>query len=472
MNIKLKCDLTLHFKLFVCLCVLAELLSSCIFTSPYYRFYILPVLLYGGILLIWTFWVDRRIYENKLFPLLFLFVLYYGIVILIYYHSGFFTNCGHLLYTCFYFFVFFCFFSLMKPQERADLFNFLFILLIISALVFSVIGLGMFFLNYSRSILIDGKNVGVGIQYRGHATQLYGIATLPVKLGEMCIAGMMSIFLLTYFTYRTNKRCFIVGIILNIIFILTICAASSFQCLLMLMALTASFAICRRLSGIAEFHGRQLFRKILAAAFIGGLCCVLVWVLYYKIQEIEAFIINGIVTISNDISTQPIEPIEPIQPARDIETSLQSGRFKVWADYLQLFLAHPFGVTKAYRLEALRNLLGDELYTNSPHNGYLEILVSAGFIGFCLVIIFGLILFTRAIHWLICCDDQRIGNKFSGMIAYCLCVLAGDMCYNCFVLGRRVTYILFWLFLGEIYATIFNKPDVKNPKHQITLNKL
>lgn len=91
-------------KSFAALCTLSLLTSCTPFTYFLYTPLLAVSLAVGAGLLLWLFLVDRRIYRRPFFPLLFLFCVSYFVTILLNRNSGFFSNCGQLVYTAFYFF--------------------------------------------------------------------------------------------------------------------------------------------------------------------------------------------------------------------------------------------------------------------------------------------------------------------------------------------------------------------------------
>ena len=107
MKLREKISLENSLKWVAALCTLSLLTSTTPYTYVLYTPLLLLSMLPGAALLLYLFFVDRSVYRRPYFPFFFLFCVSYGVTILLNRHNGFFSNCGQLMYTGFYFFLFF-----------------------------------------------------------------------------------------------------------------------------------------------------------------------------------------------------------------------------------------------------------------------------------------------------------------------------------------------------------------------------
>ena len=119
MKIREKITLESCVKWFAALCTASLLVASVPFTFFLYQLLLMLSVFFGAGLLLWLFLVDRRVYRRPFFPIFLLFCVSYFVTILLNWQSGFFSNCGQLVYTGIYFFVFFCAFSSFGSEVRS-----------------------------------------------------------------------------------------------------------------------------------------------------------------------------------------------------------------------------------------------------------------------------------------------------------------------------------------------------------------
>lgn len=467
----------------------ALLLSICPYTYGLYELVMLVSLGIGILLLVKAFLLDRTIYHNKFFPILFLFVISYAATILLNYQSGFFSNCGQLAYTCLYFFLFFCQFSLLEENERKEILLFVLRIVEIFALVIAVVSLVMMLFQYQTTISARGGEITVGFSHRNTGMQLFGIGTSPHSLSALCLLGTAAaIWPSVTEGIRPSKG----AVAASIIFILTVCAANAYAALLMLLAFTFWYLLSRGLSGLT-CSGRKVRQLLRTLAMIAA-GCVLVVGVYFGVQRVETWTVNhinhAVEYLSNlDFSKPGIEEPQPgtdtpqpgtedpqpgteipqpgteepkpdITISRELSTTTNGVRSSLWKEGFKLLLAHPFGVTNSNISVKIFYGVPDYEYRNL-HNGYMTLLVGAGIIGFLLIMVFGVMLLYRAMRALVTCPDSRKSRYLALVVSVCVAILAGDLVNGCFVLWRGTNYILLWLLLGEAYGlTASGSPQI------------
>ena len=475
MDILSKISLKTAFAIFSVACLISLLASSCPYTNPLYQPLLLVSMGIGALLLVWQFIVDRSIYRHPYFLILFLFCVSYGVTILLNRQSGFFTNCGQLVYTAFYFFLCFCGFSRFSAEDRADVLRLLCRIVLVCSLVAAVISLGMMLANYSAEVSFRGSTILIGFHSRNNGMQLTGITGGPSTLSELCLAGLASAWYLLYLPRRKLTPCCAAA---AVIYLLTLCAANVYAALIMMLAFAVLFAFCRSFCGCVP---SALGKRIVKAAVQAALLCGLIVCCFYGVQKLESAAVNSISNAVYQHELQDADAQQPSNPGTDIPgtdisgtdipgtdipappqavhidrnlaTSANGVRLSIWKEGIKLFLSHPLGVTNNNISVKVFYGVPDYEYTNL-HNGYLTLLVSAGMIGFAIVIVFGAVLFARTVKYLLACRDAKTCQMLSVLVALCGAILAGDLVNGCFVLWRGLQYIFLWLLLGSICAII------------------
>ncbi len=484
MKIREKITLENCIKWFAALCTASMLVSFAVITYFLYQPMLMLSVLLGTGLLLWLFLVDRRVYRRPFFPIFFLFCVSYFVTILLNRHSGFFSNCGQLVYTGFYFFIFFCVFSTLGNEERSATLKLLCRLVFVFSMAVALISLGMMLAHYSADVPYRGSMIPIGFNQRNSGMQLTGIAPGPSSLSELCLLGIFSAW---YLFGRKEVRRLGLYVVSCVIYLFTIGAANAYSALISMLAFSVLYPLCR---GIGDTAGKKAPRRCAEAVAQMLVFCLLAIGVFYGTQRIETAAVNGISQVvyqhelkeaeKNHPSTpeqppkdenqecpnepeipddQPSTPEQPPEPpkemtiSRDVKTSANGTRSAIWREGIKLFLAHPLGVTNNAISVKVFYGVPDYEYRNL-HNGYLTLLVGSGIIGFALILVFGIWFFIKALHGLSSCHDEAKGLLLSVLIASCGAILAADLVNGCFVLWRDLQYIFLWLLLGEICARI------------------
>ena len=507
MKIREKITLESSIKWFAALCTASLLFASVPFIHFLYQPIMLLSVVFGAGLLLWIFLLDRRVYRHPFFPVFFLFCVSYFVTILLNRQSGFFSNCGQLVYTDFYFFIFFCVFSSLGSEARSAVLKLICQLVFVFSMAAALISLGMMLASYSAEIPYQGTTITIGFHQRNSGMQLAGITSGPSSLSQLCLLGIFSAW---YLFGRKEVRRSGLCVVICVIYLFTIGAANAYSALIAMLAFSVLFPLCRGIGGPAKKKAAR--RGTEAAAQMLALC-LFVTGAFYGTQRLETFAVNGISQavyqhelkeeeknqpstseqpkdedqerpdepeipggqpstpeqpeddgqecpdepeIPGDQPTIPEQPPEPpkeVMISRDIKTSANGSRSAIWKEGVKLFLAHPLGVTNNGISVKIFYGVPDYEYRNL-HNGYLTLLAASGIIGFALILVFGVWFFIKALRGLSTCHDEVKGRLLSVLIASCGAILAGDLVNGCFVLWRGLPYIFLWLLLGEICAWI------------------
>lgn len=483
-------------KYFIGFSLFALFLGDCAYTYFLYKPCLILSLAIGILMLAKAFFLDRDIYRNKCFPFLFLFVISYIVTICLNYQHSFFNNCGQLMYTCLYFFLFFCQFSLLEGEDRKQILQFVLCMIFAVALVFAVLSICMVLFRYSGQISIRGITTDVGISSRAGRFQLVGIAAGGSTLGTICILGLFSGLALTALK---GKRASSLLIVVSVIFILTFCLTNVFATLVMMLAFSFWWTLCHGLAGFTVCSSVERRKRLFFTITRVVVSCSMVFVLYFGIQTAEGWAINhyndAVDYMKNELfapavpetpstpeapstpgtpSTPPTSEVpekpqtpgpptsEEISITRDLGSSLGSGRFEIWKAALKEFPRHPLGVTTSN----IHVTLPSGSVFENLHNGFLNLLIGAGIVGSALIMVFGLLLLYRAMRYLLTHPLNQETRYLALIISVCVAILGGDLVNGGFVLWRGGRYIILWLLLGEIYAVAVNGGDDKGMEDQ------
>ena len=459
----LRCDMVI--KWFAALCTLSLLCS----VTPYTYFLYTPLLMasmaVGCVLLLWLFLVDRRIYTRPYAVFFFVFCVGYSVTILLNRQSGFVTNCGQLVYTAFYFFIFFCTYSSLEEETKMETLKLLSWMVVVFSSAVALVSLGMMLADYCTEIDHLGTKLTIGFIHRNSSMQLVGVTTGPSNISELCMLGIIAIW---YLFHKPNGMpkwpCTLTGIIL----FFTIAAANAYSALISMTAFAVLLVLCLNLGKAMRQNGKTI-RLVGKTVVQIVLACVIVIGGYFGAQQLDTVAVNGVQQIiyedGNQTPGQPDGQPPKVTITRDVATSANGVRSSIWREGIKLFAAHPLGVTNSNISVKVFYGVPDYEYRNL-HNGYLTLLVASGVIGFLAVMSFGILFFIRAMRYLCKCTDREKCKQLSVLIAVCAAILAGELVNGCFVLWRGLAYIALWLLLGQICGIIAQPktPKIDAPK--------
>ena len=439
---KLVWDRVVGLKPFVMLCMVDLLCSSCVFTKVLYQPLLYLSLMYGLVVLVDRFFLRRSIVWDRFAKLLFLFCVSYGVTILLNYRSNLVNNGGQLIYTAFYFFVFFCGTAALSVEERTTLLLRVCRLITVFSLVVALVSLGMLFTFYSRDIVFAGTEVHLGISLRGGSKiQLDGIASSCSALASLCLLGLFSVILRHILL---GKRWSVGSALCLLIYAAGISGANEFAGVIMVMAFVAFAVLAETAAGLTDKTRSAAIKRVFCGILMAGVLCIGVFSIYRGIQYIESWSINAFSAISESSSVEPAPTI-----VREVATSATGVRSQLWMAGLKLLMQHPLGVTNSNIEVKIFYGVPDYPYYNL-HNGYITLLVGAGIIGFVLIIWFGLSLLGSLFRFLLRSHDKAVNRELIVLSAAAAAILAGDLVNGCFVLWRDPAYALLWLLLGSI----------------------
>lgn len=480
---------TREIKYFCAITMLIFLFSAIPWTNVWIYQKLMPLtLVYGVFLLVRLFLINRTVYSHTYFWPLFLFGVSYGVTILLNYQKNLFTNVGQLAYTCIYFFVLFCHFSQMKEEARREVLELLFRIIIWFSLVVAIISLVMMVMRFSTQVEVRGTSIAIGFHQRNVGMQLTGITSGPSALGNLCLLGIASMFCRAAFANRRPYRREIAG---AVVLFLAICGANAYSSLLQMLAFVFVFVLGWHMMGIANLESSVRLRRMGRGIVGVVVACIVVVGAFYGTQYVETTMVNGVTHLSErfedwlgqrqqspapgtstqepgsstqepgsstqEPGTNPPETVPPVEEDepkedvvifRNLSTSATGSRSAIWAAGLKLFMEHPLGVTNSNIEVSVSYGESDYPYYNL-HNGYLNLLVSAGIVGFLLVAGFGLMLLWKSVRYLLQASHQ-VGNALVLLLSVCISILSGDLVNGGFVLWRNSNYFLLWLLLGEI----------------------
>ena len=261
----------------------------------------------------------------------------------------------------------------------------------------------------------------------------------------------------------------VVGIMLiPIALYLVLCGSRSVQVALFLYASVFGWLMARnRLESRGGLHA--LFLKLAAA-----LCALAVAVgCYYGVKKAAAYVPAYFAQLGqmdhwdDPEEDLPLEPDADLLDRTEVKGDISNERFKIWRDYLGLYRdVGPFGLSlsnyndyiaehhgELYIVQYFRDRLGDVEKTDlvyECHNNYLFVLVSTGWIGLALFVVFILLTLRGLLRDLKTHPTLSLEYVTALAIVGIGCVQA--MFMNSVFLKINAPSFIFWLALGMVNA--------------------
>lgn len=274
----------------------------------------------------------------------------------------------------------------------------------------------------------------------------------------------------------TEKRPFLrglIGIMLVPVFLyLVLCGSRSVQISLFLYAFVLAWLVVR--NWIASRGVKALLVQLMA-----GLCALIVCVgCYYGIKKLAPILPAFCNQISqSDPNDQQDELIGPeldegllIRP--EVQGDVSNERFKIWRDYLRLSGEYGvFGLSLSnyndyiadqhpdyYIVQYFLNRFGQVEKTDlvyECHNNYLFVLVSTGWLGLTLFVLFLVLTIIRLLRFVI--PRKQLPLEFITALAITGIGCVQAMFMNSVFLKINAPSFLFWIALGIVNAIITQK---------------
>lgn len=349
------------------------------------------VLIYGFLYLVYDLFTRRLFFKAPFVKFLLVFLALYAVTVAINYQKYLWDNFVALCYMAVSMLILFP----HDPQEdhekkKREL---LLICRLISWILFAttVLSLLVYLLDINMILYYFGKPVYIGV----HQNRLWGIYPNPNTSAVLAGLGIAASMLVWLLKRRSKKQ--------------TVLFCINFSCQMLLIVLSGSRGgelFLFALFGVILFF----FRDKIAARFtkkhwqdakkyLVSVICFLVFVgSYYAlstpIKNAVALVPYGVSMITQSGHDQGLEEFQPLGREENADTSVDSGRLRLWKISLQRFAQHPvFGMTAKGLTDGV---ITDGAQTEHMHNLYIQILGSSGILGFLTFMVFKTWILLRA----------------------------------------------------------------------------
>lgn len=439
---------------------------SVTFGKPIISYVLWPTVILGGFLLFIRLINYKHYWKTKNLWLLFAFCISYLLSAIMNVQYGWYNNIRTLVWTAFLFFLVYCYYDEETFAQSKKQFNILSAYYLIFTAALSIASFVFMITGYAKVFYQD---VGP-IYYIGfHWGRLYG-AYWDANIGALmgCVSIILSLGLCRNYRNKVLKIVLAVNIILEVFYIAFSDSRTGILCLCVALPLY-TFLV--------------LIRKKKSAAI---LCAVGILLVSYCIPVGIKNCYNAVINVENQeehventesvsgtaAETIPSESNVPetdksgIGRVEEYSGDISNRRFDIWKSAVQLFRASPmWGVSHNNVLQFVeKNIPDSYLITNdhmkfeSMHNGFLDILVGQGIIGF------GIYIVMAAIFLICIIKNWKRLLKQSAQMGACWFAIVAAIFTATFVM-TEIVYVtspmstMFWIALGMMMKTIFLNED-------------
>lgn len=216
------------------------------------------------------------------------------------------------------------------------------------------------------------------------------------------------------------------------------------------------------------------FKVLLRRGVAAVLTLVVVYGCYAGVKEYAPYVpayFNRMTQVSSPDGTQQFAPPEATEPdddlleRTDVQGDISNERFQIWHDYLHMAGEYgPFGLSLSnyndyiaehhadlYIVQYFRDRLGDMEKTDMVyecHNNYLFVLVSTGWVGLALFVLFAVLTIWKALRF--CFTAKPLPLSFITALALVGIGCVQAMFMNSVFLKINAPSFIFWLALGVV----------------------
>ncbi len=375
-------------------------------------------------------------------------------------------NFVFILHLAICFFIFYAVHTEKGLNFRRELYNIARII-VYATTVLGTVGLALLVIGVDFEFL--------SVKFIIYENRFTGLYVNPNQLGFITVASMLCCHMLIKKDFIRLSGCrrvsrIWIGCCLAVNSIsLLLCDSNG--ALVLLIGYAFFFVIYKMFGTESSFNFKQIFIRCLASLLAGLVIVSSIFLLRTVCQLGFAQLIKTNQSISG---VQPAPGQSPAAPSVTFEhenKNVDSGRFVLWQQGIDMFLSHPVaGIGKGNIFD-----YGNEMFEHGVkfsdhygdlapiltdfHNGYLTILVCSGAAGFILFCIFGIRFFASTTRHVL--RDERLQQSIFPCMYSFLC---GYVVYSfievTLLFNIMFTVLFFWLILG--YTSCFltkNMPD-------------
>ena len=372
------------------------LLASVTVITPYSTELNVVVLLWGGLLGIYDLFTERRFLKSRHSIFLVVFTFLSILTVFVNYSMNLVGNIKTYAYAALLILVIYPYeegYSKEKITRDLNGFN------AILAMFSTIVGFGSL-ITFVFSIKF---RVGDILQGFWEPT-LWGLYRNPNTGGMVSVAGIIAIAFLWYMGAKSadkktgifKKVCFIIGICVNYLYLILCASRGAMLTAFAALIITVFFLVLRRSYHFAEGNhtGKTVAVFSLMAVIAGLGSGALGYMGSEGIKKGLSYLPGYISSFTSFTSDDPKNPSgsgdkkDPVNLDRNINSdNISTGRFEIWETGLQTLKFHPLLGCGSDNIGIMREKVVSEnasshIKTNNMHNGYLQILVGNGVLGF------------------------------------------------------------------------------------------
>jgi O-antigen ligase len=415
----------------------------------------------GGIILLIE--VVQIILRKKPFDydiLLVLFLIIFGISILLNYKYNFFANVKNFAWSALFLLTIY---SVAKNKNTQENFFVKFQTILVSfGFIMSLISLGMFVFNYSYITPLENKTNPLRLGFIEN--RLFGAYADPNYAAVMAV--VVIVFSLYLLLYKCKNVLFKVLLIINIILqIFYIGLSGSRNGLVVLLAITAVYTFFNVFYSKREAIQKNILSRVIIGVIAAGLASSVMF-LAVDVSKRALSVVPDVFPahkiISKNNSSNNKQTDEPVDLSReDIAGSgdISNMRFTLWKSGIEVFKTSPlFGVApKSIHDYAQKEVPNTYLAKThlAVHNAYLNVLVCTGIFGALAALAF---LGKNAYNVIKYAFMNNIKNN--RFLYYMLAVLAlaiSGLFHNEIFFMTTSSPLVFWVFLAGLNNVMSQK---------------
>lgn len=401
------------------------------------------LLVWGIILLVNDLFTNRFVFKNKFKLPLILFMIFYGITIVINYSNNFSSNVSVYLYLIIKIFVLYSYDESKEVKNVLDeikIFNnFLIGITFLGALTSVIIVL----VNFRMRINIGDSEYLLGF----FDNRLFGVFGNPNTCGFLAVLSIgFTIVNLYLFGISRNKVVF--AVVNSILQLSVLCLSGSRGGFLCFIIMTILFIVA---NCIKEFKDSNNRVKLIVSSLVIILLLPSGLSLFKKLNSsfIATFRNSGM--ISSEIGTEN-EEIDDFNRKEYGEEG--SGRITIWKDGLKGFKENPVlgvGVKNIPNILVKYSSEAESVsdVNSNLHNEFLQVLVGAGAVGFIFImIVFSGFIIISIKYITYSYKDNKINMGVLSIVIIMATVVCNNMVEAGMIFGTVYTSVILWSYFG------------------------
>ena len=423
-------------------------------------FVLAAVFVWGVFLLIYNEITRRTISKTRFGFWLALFIVSSALTALLNINPNFLYNVHNIVMVFHAAICFFIFYSIHTEKElnfRRELYS------ICRFIVYTTTVLGILGL---ACLMADIKFEILGLKFIVYENRFTGLFSNPNQLGFYAVAAIFCSHMLLkkdFIAISGRERVSSIWIASCVaVNAISLILSDSNGALVLLICYGIFFLIYKMFGSERKLSLKQIITKSLAALLAGVVIVAALFFVRNVTQEGFSTVMNGrdaVVVIEGDLDIN-----EGIVTFEHENKNIDSGRFKLWSQGLQMFLKNPvMGIGKGNIFDYGNSMFengvkfSDKYGLLAPlmtdfHNGYITIMVCSGAIGLILFVIFGVRFFiglTRHVFR----DDSLKESTLPCMYAFLCAYVIYAFIEEAMLFNLLFMVVFFWMILG--YASCF-----------------